>query len=102
MLAHGPYGAGIVPPAEIDVRSLTYHFGRCFELVKLQRKDISLDTILLDTVMKKYLAREPLTLSNSNTYFEIFLSNRKGWQKRVDKGICEADLRCELIQISMK
>ncbi|KAG1807767.1 hypothetical protein EV424DRAFT_1329376 [Suillus variegatus] len=54
---------------------------------------ISLDTILLDTVMKKYLAREPLTLSNSNTYFEIFLSNRKGWQKRVDKGICEADLR---------
>ncbi|KAG2104313.1 uncharacterized protein F5147DRAFT_638301 [Suillus discolor] len=54
---------------------------------------ISLDTILLDTVMKKYLAREPLTLSDSNTYFEIFLSNRKGWQKRVDKGICEADLR---------
>ncbi|KAG1907643.1 uncharacterized protein F5891DRAFT_939549 [Suillus fuscotomentosus] len=54
---------------------------------------ISLDTILLDTVMKKYLACEPLTLSDSNTYFEIFLSNRKGWQKRVDKGICEADLR---------
>ncbi|KAG1791700.1 uncharacterized protein HD556DRAFT_1309765 [Suillus plorans] len=65
----------------------------CFELVKLQRKDVSLDTILLDTVVKKYIAHEPLTLSDSNTYFEIFLSNRKGWQKRVDKGICEADLR---------
>ncbi|KAG2339458.1 hypothetical protein BDR05DRAFT_951218 [Suillus weaverae] len=68
-------------------------WSRCFELVKLQHKDISLDTILLDTVMKKYLAHEPLTLSDSNTYFEIFLLNRKGWQKKVDKGICEADLR---------
>ncbi|KAG1893884.1 uncharacterized protein F5891DRAFT_1256816 [Suillus fuscotomentosus] len=68
-------------------------WSRCFELVKLQHKDISLDTILLDTVMKKYLAHEPLTLSDSNTYFEIFLLNQKGWQKRVDKGICEADLR---------
>ncbi|KAG1770851.1 hypothetical protein EV702DRAFT_1270992 [Suillus placidus] len=67
-------------------------WSRCFELVKLQRKDIALDTILLDTVMKKYLAHKPLTLSNSNTYFEIFLLNRKGWQKKVDKGICEADL----------
>ncbi|KAG1875250.1 hypothetical protein C8R48DRAFT_669543 [Suillus tomentosus] len=40
---------------------------RCFELVKLQCKDISLDIILLDTIMKKYL-------------------------KRVDKGICKVDL----------
>ncbi|KAG2131401.1 uncharacterized protein EDB93DRAFT_1108102 [Suillus bovinus] len=41
---------------------------------------------------KKYLVHEPLTLSDSNTYFEIFLSNQKGWQKKVDKGICKADL----------
>ncbi|KAG1780203.1 hypothetical protein EV702DRAFT_1266678 [Suillus placidus] len=30
-------------------------WSRCFELVKLQRKDISLDTILLDTVMKNFI-----------------------------------------------
>lgn len=28
-------------------------------------------------------------------YIELFLSNRKGWQKRLDKGVIEADLRSE-------
>ncbi|KAG1868094.1 hypothetical protein C8R48DRAFT_771798 [Suillus tomentosus] len=66
---------------------------RCFELVKLQRKDISLDTTVLDGVLKTYLANETLTLSKCTPYFEIFLANRKGWQKKVDKGQWEADLR---------
>ncbi|KAG1723917.1 uncharacterized protein EDB91DRAFT_1063111 [Suillus paluster] len=66
---------------------------RCFELVKLQRKDISLDTTVLDGVLKTYLANETLTLSERTSNFEIFLANRKGWQKKVDKGQWEADLR---------
>ncbi|KAG1741594.1 hypothetical protein EDD22DRAFT_786691 [Suillus occidentalis] len=41
-----------------------------------------------------YLANDTPTLqSSSQLYFEIFLSNRKGWQKKVDKGQWEADLR---------
>ncbi|KAG1718424.1 uncharacterized protein EDB91DRAFT_1066652 [Suillus paluster] len=66
---------------------------RCFELVKLQRKDISLDTTILDGVLGVYLANETLTLSKCTSYFEIFLAHRKGWQKKVDKGQWEADLR---------
>ncbi|KAG2128935.1 uncharacterized protein EDB93DRAFT_1095770 [Suillus bovinus] len=67
---------------------------RCFELVKLQRKDISLDTTMLDGVLKAYLENDTSTLqSSSQLYFEIFLSNQKGWQKKVDKGQWEADLR---------
>ncbi|KAG2110244.1 uncharacterized protein F5147DRAFT_796945, partial [Suillus discolor] len=31
--------------------------------------------------------------SDRASYFEIFLSNRKGWQKKVDKGQWEVDLR---------
>ncbi|KAJ8579361.1 hypothetical protein M405DRAFT_848278, partial [Rhizopogon salebrosus TDB-379] len=63
---------------------------QCFELVKLQRKDVSLDMMMMDKVLKSYLTNEP---SGSTSYFVIFLSNRKGWQKRVDKGQWEADLR---------
>ncbi|KAG1767407.1 hypothetical protein EDD22DRAFT_819284 [Suillus occidentalis] len=66
---------------------------RCFELIKLQQKDISLDGTILDGVLKSYLAGEMLTLHERASYFEIFLSNRKGWQKKVDKGKWEADLR---------
>ncbi|KAG2039432.1 hypothetical protein BDR03DRAFT_980921 [Suillus americanus] len=40
-----------------------------------------------------YLANETLTLSRCTSYFEIFLANQKGWQKKVDKGQWEADLR---------
>jgi hypothetical protein len=28
-------------------------------------------------------------------YVELFLPNRKGWQKRLDKGVIETDLRSE-------
>ncbi|KAG1845309.1 hypothetical protein DFJ58DRAFT_730899 [Suillus subalutaceus] len=66
---------------------------RCFELIKLQRKDISLDATILDSLLKSYLAGEMLTLHERASHFEIFLSNRKGWQKKVDKGKWEADLR---------
>ncbi|KAG2351498.1 hypothetical protein BDR07DRAFT_1501225 [Suillus spraguei] len=55
---------------------------RCFELVKLQQKDISLDTTVLDGVLKMYLANETLTLSKCASNFEIFLANWKGWQKK--------------------
>jgi hypothetical protein len=82
-------------PSGIHTHRLTYHFGRCFELVKLQRKDISLDVTLLDAVLKKYLACEPLTPTDGMASFEIFLSHRKGWQRKVDKGLNETDLRCE-------
>ncbi|KAG1848957.1 hypothetical protein DFJ58DRAFT_729717 [Suillus subalutaceus] len=63
------------------------------KLVKLQRKDVSLDTTVLDGVLKMYLANETLTLSECTSHFEIFLANQKGWQKKVDKGQWEADLR---------
>ncbi|KAG2123793.1 hypothetical protein DEU56DRAFT_917280 [Suillus clintonianus] len=66
---------------------------RCFELIKLQRKDISLDMPMLDEVLKTYLAGKTLALSECQSHFEIFLSNRKGWQRKVDKGQWEADLR---------
>ncbi|KAG1814581.1 hypothetical protein DFJ58DRAFT_673655, partial [Suillus subalutaceus] len=68
----------------------------CFELIKLQRKDITLDVTMLDGVLKSYLANETLTMSDRASDFEIFLSNRKGWQKKVDKGQWEVDLRCKL------
>ncbi|KAG1832589.1 hypothetical protein DFJ58DRAFT_671092 [Suillus subalutaceus] len=56
---------------------------RCFELIKLQRKDISLDATILDGLLKSYLAGETLTLHERASHFEIFLSNRKGWQRRL-------------------
>ncbi|KAG1888119.1 hypothetical protein F4604DRAFT_1674537 [Suillus subluteus] len=52
-----------------------------------------LDVTMLDGVLKSYLANETLTMSDRASYFEIFLSNRKGWQKKVDKGQWEVDLR---------
>jgi hypothetical protein len=50
---------------------------------------------MLDEVLKSYLAKEPLTPSESMSYFEIFLSNRKGWQKKAEKGQWEVDLKCK-------
>ncbi|KAJ7742394.1 hypothetical protein B0H14DRAFT_2407147, partial [Mycena olivaceomarginata] len=54
-------------------------WSRCFELVKLQRKHLTFG------------------LEDSNTfntpYFELQLTNRKGWQKRINKTQTEADLR---------
>ncbi|KAG2029815.1 hypothetical protein BDR03DRAFT_987512 [Suillus americanus] len=66
---------------------------RYFKLIKLQRKDIMLDVMMLDNVLKSYLTNEMLTMSDHASYFEIFLSNWKGWQKKVDKGQWEVDLR---------
>ena len=47
-------------------------------------------------VMQRYLACKPLMLSDLLTYFKIHLQNRKGWQRKVDKGQSETDLRGEL------
>ncbi|KAI6039701.1 hypothetical protein EDC04DRAFT_2568118, partial [Pisolithus marmoratus] len=50
---------------------------RNYELVKLKRGDINLDKTVIDSV----------------SYFEIHLKNRKGWQRKLDKGMRESDLR---------
>ncbi|KAI6016548.1 hypothetical protein EDC04DRAFT_2577386 [Pisolithus marmoratus] len=50
---------------------------RNYELVKLKRGDINLDKTIIDGV----------------SYFEIHLKNRKGWQRKLDKGMRESDLR---------
>jgi hypothetical protein len=54
---------------------------RNFELIKLKKKDL------------KFIRDEN---TNGLQYIELFLSNRKGWMKRVDKGKVEADLRSGL------
>lgn len=74
------------------LRSLSH---RCFELVKLCRQNVTIfDQAALDRVLKKYLAGEELLLSDRMIAFEIYLTNRKGWQRKVDKGLTEHDLRC--------
>ena len=45
-------------------------------------------------MLAKYLAGDELLLSDQQALFEIYLVNRKGWQKKVDKGMMEQDLRC--------
>ncbi|KAG2082120.1 uncharacterized protein F5147DRAFT_660578 [Suillus discolor] len=66
---------------------------RCFELIKLKRKDLTIDFFQVGTTFTRYLNGEKLCLKDLHTYFEVFLSNRKGWQRRVDKGTKESDLR---------
>ncbi|KAF8442080.1 hypothetical protein L210DRAFT_3644249 [Boletus edulis BED1] len=67
---------------------------RCFELVKLRRRHIMVsDSAAVNHVLKKCLAGETLVLSDQSVSFDIHLRNRKGWQRRVDKGQSEADLR---------
>jgi hypothetical protein len=55
---------------------------RNFELIKLQMKHIKFE-------------------SDQNLYgleyIDLFLSNRKGWQRRMDKGVVETDLRSKLL-----
>ncbi|KAI6029751.1 hypothetical protein BKA83DRAFT_4625377 [Pisolithus microcarpus] len=67
---------------------------RNYELVKLKRRDIYLDKTAVDGVFMKYLQGEEqsLTINDLNVYFEIHLKNRKGWQRKLDKGMKEADL----------
>ncbi|KAI6111260.1 hypothetical protein F5141DRAFT_1274775 [Pisolithus sp. B1] len=68
---------------------------RNYELVKLKRGDVNLDRTVVDRVFMKYLKGEEqsLTINDLNVYFEIHLKNRKGWQRKLDKGMKEADLR---------
>ena len=66
---------------------------RCFELIKLRRRHIVVaDPVAINHVLKKYLAGETLVLSDLSVLFDIHLRNRKGWQRKVDKGQTEADL----------
>ncbi|KAN0101337.1 hypothetical protein V8E55_001321 [Tylopilus felleus] len=75
-----------------------YH--RCFELVKLRRWDITVfDQAAVDRVLMKYLADDELLLSDQQVPFEIYLTNCKGWQRKVDKGLMEQDLRCNHYRI---
>ncbi|KAJ7082682.1 hypothetical protein B0H15DRAFT_785582 [Mycena belliarum] len=60
-------------------------WSRCFELVKLQEKDLTFG--LEDS--KAY----------NTPYFDLRLTNRKGWQKRVNKTRKESDLRSEVFKI---
>ncbi|KAF9224643.1 hypothetical protein BS17DRAFT_880019 [Gyrodon lividus] len=67
---------------------------RCFKLVKVKRWHITIfDSVAFNHVLKKYLAHESLVLSDRSTYFDVYLKNRKGWQRKVDKGQTEPDLR---------
>ncbi|KAF9245361.1 hypothetical protein BU15DRAFT_41214 [Melanogaster broomeanus] len=59
---------------------------RCFELVKLNRKEITIDPVLVNRV-------------DQLTNFNIFLKNRKGWQQKVNKGLTESDMRSNHYQI---
>jgi hypothetical protein len=67
---------------------------RCFELVKLKWKDLTIAPMPVHDVLMKYLGHQGLSSSDRLVSFEIFLSNQKGWQQRVDKGK-ETDLRCK-------
>jgi hypothetical protein len=65
---------------------------RCFELVKVQWKHIAmLDPTAVCSVVRKYLLKQRLVESDLKVHFEVHLVNRKGWQRRVDKG--EANLK---------
>jgi hypothetical protein len=68
---------------------------RCFELIKLKRKDLTIDPSEVEMAFSKYLYNETPLIKDLHARFEVFLSNRKGWQRKVDKGLKEADLRSE-------
>ncbi|KAG2029737.1 hypothetical protein BDR03DRAFT_987558 [Suillus americanus] len=71
---------------------------RCFELIKLKRKDLTIDPSKVNTVFRKYLYNKTLLIKDLHARFEV-LSNRKGWQQKVDKGLKEADLRSNRYKI---
>ena len=65
---------------------------RCFELVKVQRKHVTIsDPVTVSSVVRKYLLKRELVKSDLAVHFEVHLSNRKGWQRKTDKG--EGDLK---------
>ncbi|KAI6019428.1 hypothetical protein BKA83DRAFT_4495450 [Pisolithus microcarpus] len=74
---------------------------RNYELVKLKRGDVHLDKSIIDEVFMKYLqgGEQSLTINDLNVYFEIHLKNRKGWQRKLDKGMREVDLRSNRYRI---
>ncbi|KAG6329830.1 hypothetical protein ID866_9259 [Astraeus odoratus] len=73
---------------------------RNFELIKLKRDDVTIEADgatkkKINDVLLKYLRGEEhsLTLDEHSVCYEVHLRNRKGWQKKVDHGIKEIDLR---------
>jgi len=57
--------------------------------VKLKCGDVTTDDMdAVNGVFLKYLRGEEqsLTINDLNVYFEIYLSNQKGWQRKSDKG----------------
>ncbi|KAI6141442.1 hypothetical protein BKA82DRAFT_3986196 [Pisolithus tinctorius] len=60
---------------------------RCYELIRLKRRHITIDCTMVDRTLEK------------SVYFEVYLANRKGWQRKVDKGMTEADLRSNRYKI---
>jgi hypothetical protein len=68
---------------------------RCFELIKLKRKDLTIDLSKVEMAFSKYLYKEMPSIKDLHACFKVFLLNRKGWQWKVDKGLKEADLRSE-------
>ncbi|KAI5984976.1 hypothetical protein EDC04DRAFT_2914017 [Pisolithus marmoratus] len=67
---------------------------RNYELMKLKHGDVNLDKTIIDSMFMKYLQGEErsLTINKLSSYFEIHLKNWKGWQRKLDKGMWEADL----------
>ncbi|KAI6004797.1 hypothetical protein EDD15DRAFT_2191570 [Pisolithus albus] len=108
-------GCRVPPPGEFLSKSMkltiTRHlqqhshcgqgFDRNYELVKLKCGDVNLDKIIIDEVFMKYLqgGERSLTINDLNVYFEIHLTNRKGWQRKLDKGMREVDLRSNRYRI---
>ncbi|KAG1781061.1 hypothetical protein EV702DRAFT_1193898 [Suillus placidus] len=72
---------------------------RCFELIKLKRKDLTIDLSEVGVAFRKYLCNETPSIKDLHAHFEVFLSNRKGWQRKVDKGLKEADPRSNRYKI---
>ncbi|KAG0703100.1 hypothetical protein DFH29DRAFT_998728 [Suillus ampliporus] len=72
---------------------------RCFELIKLKRKDLTIDLSEVGVAFGKYLCNKTPSIKDLHAHFEVFLSNRKGWQWKVDKGLKEADLRSNRYKI---
>ncbi|KIK92541.1 hypothetical protein PAXRUDRAFT_792387 [Paxillus rubicundulus Ve08.2h10] len=54
---------------------------RCFELVKLKQKDLTIAATSVHNILVKYLGHQDLSASDRLVNFEVFLSNRKGWQQ---------------------
>ncbi|KAN0075252.1 hypothetical protein V8E55_011275 [Tylopilus felleus] len=76
-----------------ELSPIHVHAKKCFELVNLRWKNITIfDEAAVDHVLAKYLAGDELLLSDQQILFEIYLTNCKGWQKKVDKGMTKQDL----------